>query len=324
MAEILLEVNNLRTTFDTSRGPLKAVDGVSYNIERGEIVALVGESGCGKTVSALSLIHLIPQPPGRISGEAWFEGKELIRMDSNKIHHIRGAHIAVIFQEPMTSLNPVYTIGRQVGEGMLKHHRATKKDVDDRSAKLLAKVGIPEGKRRLGQYPGQFSGGMRQRVMISMALACEPSLIIADEPTTAVDVTIQAQLLELLDSIIKQTNSAVLLITHNLGIVAKYARRINVMYAGRIVEQGLTDEIFYEPSHPYTQALLGCVPRLDEMKGSHLTTIEGQPPDLVNRSPACAFAPRCPSAQEACQDWPPLRRITDTHSAACVLVKEAN
>jgi oligopeptide/dipeptide ABC transporter ATP-binding protein len=315
---VLLEVRNLKTYFDTRRGPVKAVDGISYDVNHGEIVALVGESGCGKTVSALSLIRLIPEPPGKISGEAIFDGQDLLKLTPEQMREIRGRRIAVIFQEPMTSLNPVFTIGRQLGEGMLAHRVSARKDVVKESVRLLETVGIPGGETRLGQYPGQFSGGMRQRVMIAMSLSCGPSLIIADEPTTAVDVTIQAQLLELLASVIKRTNSAVLLITHNLGIVAKYANRINVMYAGRIVERGTVDEVFYNPRHPYTRALLGCVPRLDHGRGECLVTIEGQPPDLVNRPPGCAFSPRCTVARPECRkDWPPLRQVTDGHWVAC-------
>ena len=315
---MLLEVRGLKTYFDTQRGPVKAVDGISYDIAPGEIVALVGESGCGKTVSALSLLRLIPEPPGRISGEAWFDGKDLLKMNDKGIRSIRGRRIAVIFQEPMTSLNPVFTIGKQLDEGMIVHKVVDKKQAGGESVRLLESVGIPGGEHRLGQYPFHFSGGMRQRVMMAMSLSCSPSLIIADEPTTSVDVTIQAQLLELLHSLIQHSNSAVLLITHNLGMVAKYANRVNVMYAGRIVEQGPIDEIFYNPKHPYTQALLGCVPRLDSDHRTKLTTIEGQPPDLVNRPPGCAFHPRCSYVRSECQqEWPPLKPFSEDHMVAC-------
>ena len=315
---MLLEVHGLKTHFDTRRGPVKAVDGIDYSIDNGEVVALVGESGCGKTVSALSLLGLIPQPPGHVSGEAWFEGVDLLAMKPEEQRSIRGRKVAVVFQEPMTSLNPVFTIGHQISEGLLAHQLISKERVTDNAEELLQRVGIPGGKHRLKQYPGQFSGGMRQRVMIAMALSCTPSLIIADEPTTAVDVTIQAQLLELLDTVIHESNSAVLLITHNLGMVAKYAHRVNVMYAGRIVEQGLLDEIFYEAEHPYTQALLSCVPRLDAEQHCKLTTIAGQPPDLTNLPPGCPFMPRCLTAKEPCRnEWPPLRAISDTHYVAC-------
>lgn len=315
---MLLNVRGLKTYFDTRKGPVKAVDGIGYDVGAGEIVALVGESGCGKTVSALSLLQLIPEPPGHITGEAWFEGKDLLKMNTKEIRSIRGRKIAMVFQEPMTSLNPVFTIGRQLGESMLTHMMVDKKRVVEESVRLLETVGISGAEQRLGQYPGQFSGGMRQRVMLAMSLSCSPSLIIADEPTTAVDVTIQAQLLELLNSVIQRTNSAVLLITHNLGIVAKYANRVNVMYAGRIVEQGSVNEIFYNARHPYTQALLGCVPRLDQSRQTQLITIEGQPPDLVNRPPGCAFHPRCFKARPDCQqEWPPLRAVSEGHLVAC-------
>jgi peptide/nickel transport system ATP-binding protein/oligopeptide transport system ATP-binding protein len=319
MGEKLLEVKNLKTEFDTKRGPLKAVDGVSYDVLRGEIVALVGESGCGKTVSALSMIRLIPEPPGKVTGEAWLEGEDLLKLNREAIRSVRGRKISVIFQEPMTSLNPVFTIGKQLGEGMEAHRTIEKKQMAAQEVKLLQTVGIPGGEQRLGQYPFQFSGGMRQRVMIAMALSCGPSLIIADEPTTAVDVTIQAQLLELLNAVIKQANAAVLLITHNLGMVAKYAKRVNVMYAGRIVEKGLVDEIFYNPLHPYTKALLGCVPRLDETKGCRLVTIDGQPPDLVKLPPGCSFSPRCGVKTKECEaEWPPLHDAGNGHMVACI------
>jgi len=315
---MLLQVKGLKTYFDTRRGAVKAVDGISYNVDNGEIVALVGESGCGKTVSALSLLRLIPEPPGNISGEALFDGVDLLKMDKEEMRKIRGRRMAVVFQEPMTSLNPVFSIGRQLGEGMLVHHMVDQKGIEEANISLMEKVGIPGGKHRLGQYPGQFSGGMRQRVMMAMALSCTPNLIIADEPTTAVDVTIQAQLLELLGSVIKQSGSAVLLITHNLGIVAKYANRVNVMYAGRIVEQAPIDEIFYNPQHPYTKDLLGCVPRLDETEHTKLTTIQGQPPDLIDRPPGCAYHPRCSQARPECErEWPQLIPISDTHFVAC-------
>jgi oligopeptide transport system ATP-binding protein len=314
---MLLDVRNLKTYFETREGPLKAVDGISYDVNRGEIVALVGESGCGKTVSALSLIRLIPEPPGHITGEAWLEGEDLLAKTPDQIRRIRGHKIAVVFQEPMTSLNPVFNIGRQLREGMLQHKVVDKNKVDQECIRLLELVGIANGEYRLKQYPGQFSGGMRQRVMLAIALACNPSLIIADEPTTALDVTIQAQLLELLNDIVSETQSAVLLITHNLGVVAKYASRVNVMYAGRIIERGTVDEIFYEARHPYTQALLRCVPRLD-MAGERLVTLDGQPPNLAALGSGCPFQPRCDKAQDRCRgEWPAIEQFTTTHSAAC-------
>lgn len=318
---MLLQVRDLKTYFDTRKGPVKAVDGISYDVDRGEIVALVGESGCGKTVSALSLIKLIPVPPGKIvSGQAIYEGRDLLKMSDEEIHAVRGRRIAVVFQEPMTSLNPVLTIGRQLTEGLLEHRLMGAREAEDEAVRLLEQVGIVDGRRRLEQYPDQFSGGMRQRVMLAIALACRPGLIIADEPTTAVDVTVQAQLLELLVSLTKSAGVALLLITHNMGVVAKYAHRINVMYAGRIVEQAVTIELFKNPLHPYTRALLSCIPRLDEAQGARLCTIQGQPPDLVQRPPGCAFAPRCNQAKKECsQEWPPLREVFPEHSAACIL-----
>jgi oligopeptide/dipeptide ABC transporter ATP-binding protein len=318
MAEPLLEVRDLKTYFDTRRGPVKAVDGISYNVMPGEIVALVGESGCGKTVSALSLLRLIPEPPGKVwAGEAMFEGKDLLKLNKEEIRQIRGNKISVIFQEPMTSLNPVFTIGRQITETMVEHKVVEKEKAYAEAARLLELVGIPDAER-LKQYPMQFSGGMRQRVMIAMALSCNPRLIIADEPTTAVDVTIQAQLLELLDSVVQRFNAAILLITHNLGMVAKYAERVNVMYAGRIVEQATCEEIFANPLHPYTRMLLNCSPRLDRDRQTKLIPIQGQPPDLVRRPPGCPFHPRCYCTKDVCTDeWPPLVEVSKGHTVAC-------
>ncbi|MFC2031831.1 ABC transporter ATP-binding protein [Chloroflexota bacterium] len=315
----LLEVKGLRTFFDTRKGPVKAVDGISYNVAPGEIAALVGESGCGKTVSALSLLRLIPEPPAKIlNGEAWFEGRDLLTLNAEEMHHIRGRKIAMVFQEPMSSLNPVLTIGRQLSESLVAHELMDWEQARKEAISLLDKVGIPDAGNRLNQYPDQFSGGMRQRVMFAMALSCSPSLIIADEPTTAVDVTVQAQLLELLNSLSQSYGVAVLLITHNLGMVAKYAHRVNVMYAGRIVEKANIDEIFNNPRHPYTQALLSCVPRLDQDQHVKLVPIEGQPPDLVNRPPGCAFNPRCFCVRPECrEEWPPLIEVSDGHMAAC-------
>jgi oligopeptide/dipeptide ABC transporter ATP-binding protein len=320
---MLLQVKDLRTYFDTRRGPVKAVDGISYDVDKGEIVALVGESGCGKTVSALTLIKLIPVPPGKIvSGQALFENRDLLKMTDDEIHEVRGRRIAVVFQEPMTSLNPVLTIGRQLTEGLIEHKLMNEKQAVDEAVKLLEQVGIIDGRRRLDQYPDQFSGGMRQRVMLAIALACKPGLIIADEPTTAVDVTVQAQLLELLCKLTQNAGVALLLITHNMGVVAKYSHRVNVMYAGRIVERAPTKELFKKPLHPYTQALLSCIPRLDETQECRLTTISGQPPDLVRLPPGCSFLPRCGQAQDICRtEWPPLKEATPGHLVACGLYK---
>jgi len=316
---MLLEVRDLKTYFDTRKGPVKAVDGISYDVAAGEMVALVGESGCGKTVSALSLLKLLPMPPARIlSGEASFDGKDLLRMSSDEMRHIRGRRISVVFQEPMTSLNPVLTIGRQMTEGLVEHGIMSWEQARNEGARLLDTVGIPDAGSRLPQYPDQFSGGMRQRVMFAMAVSCSPGLIIADEPTTAVDVTVQAQLLEILNSLKERFQISVLLITHNLGMVAKYAQRVNVMYAGRIVEQATTDEIFRNPAHPYTQALLSCIPRLDRGRTAKLDPIQGQPPDLVARPPGCAFHVRCSVARPECrEEWPPLKAVSEGHLVAC-------
>lgn len=315
---MLLEVRDLRTYFDTRRGPVKAVDGISYDVAVGEMVALVGESGCGKTVSALSLLRLLPEPPARIRGEALFEGKDLLKLNSREIRHIRGRRISVVFQEPMTSLNPVLTVGRQLTESLVEHKLMDWEQARKEASRLLDTVGITDAESRLRQYPDQFSGGMRQRVMFAMAISCSPSLIIADEPTTAVDVTVQAQLLELLNSLTQRFQLATLLITHNMGVVAKYAQRINVMYAGRFVEQAPTEELFRNPRHPYTQALLSCIPRLDRGRQAKLEPIGGQPPDLVNRPPGCAFHPRCSVARPECREkWPPLVTISDGHLVAC-------
>ncbi len=321
---MLLQVNDLKTYFYTRAGPVKAVDGISYDVLPGEIVAVVGESGCGKTVGALSLLRLIPQPPGKIiSGEAWFEQQDLLQLDAKAMRRLRGGKISMVFQEPMSSLNPVLTINRQLSEGLVEHLGMDWAQARQESARLLQRVGIPDAERRLDQYPHQFSGGMRQRVMLAIALSCQPSLIIADEPTTAVDVTIQAQLLELIHDLTQQFQVAVLLITHNLGVVAKYARRVNVMYAGRIVEKGLVEEIFHHPKHPYTVALLQSVPRLDWEKTEKLAPIPGQPPDLLRRPPGCAFHPRCSYVVPAClEEWPALEPIGDTHWVACDALKE--
>ncbi|MGI2335443.1 MAG: ABC transporter ATP-binding protein [Dehalogenimonas sp.] len=290
----LLDVQNLVTEFHTQDGVVHAVNDVSFQVDRGELVALVGESGCGKTVSSLSIMRLIQDPPGKITGgRILFEGNDLLKLSNENMRKIRGSQISMIFQEPMTSLNPVLTIGRQLTEGLQQHKRLDIQDAEIIAVNLLQKVGIPHAEKRLNSYPHHFSGGMRQRVMIAMAISGKPKLMIADEPTTAVDVTIQAQLLELLKSIIQELNSALILITHNLGVVARYANRVYVMYAGRIVEYGTAEEIFHSPLHPYTAGLLGSVPRLDEPRKHRLTSIEGQPPDLIYPPTGCAFAQRC-------------------------------
>ena len=315
----LLEIHDLKTEFETSAGTVKAVDGITYNVEEGETVAIVGESGCGKSVSALSILRLIPDPPGKIvGGSIKFMGNELLTMSDVEIRNIRGNQIGMVFQEPMTSLNPVLTIGRQLTETVEHHIGVDHEKAMDRARELLRLVGISDADRRLEQYPHHLSGGMRQRVMIAMALACEPKLIIADEPTTALDVTIQAQILELMKSLTERLGVALVIITHNLGVVARYANRVNVMYAGKIIERGAAVEIYHEPRHPYTLGLLRSVPRLDQARGSRLIPIDGQPPDLTRLDGGCAFRPRCVFAVDRCaREIPPLEDVGDGHLVAC-------
>jgi oligopeptide transport system ATP-binding protein len=315
----LLRIKDLRTNFFTEEGVVKAVDGVTYDVDEGEILGLVGESGCGKSVSALSILRLIPNPPGKVvGGEIWFDGQDLLKMDEEEIRHIRGNRIAMVFQEPMTSLNPVLTIGRQLTEAIELHLKYDKEKSRQRAVELLEMVGIPEAAARLNDYPHQFSGGMRQRVMIAMALSCNPKLLLADEPTTALDVTIQAQILEIMARLCKELGTAVIIITHNLGVVARYADRINVMYAGKIIETGTAAEIFANPKHPYTLGLLKSVPRLDEARKEKLEPIEGVPPDLVNLPKGCSFYPRCRFHVEKClEESPPLMLVAESHFAAC-------
>jgi oligopeptide/dipeptide ABC transporter ATP-binding protein len=315
----LLEVKDLRTTFSTSGGLVRAVDGVSWDINEGETVALVGESGCGKSVSALSIMRLVAPPAGRIeSGEIIFKGRDLLKLSEEEMRGVRGSEIGMIFQEPMTSLNPVLTVERQLTEGMEIHFKTEPAAARARAIRLLSMVGIPDPERRLPQYPHHFSGGMRQRIMIAMALACNPQLILADEPTTALDVTIQAQILELMRNLSRELGVAMLIITHNLGVVARYADRVNVMYAGRIIEQAAARELYAHPRHPYTLGLLRSVPRLDEPRRARLDPIQGQPPDLTRLPPGCAFYPRCKYRVERCAEVPPLSTFDEAgHRAAC-------
>jgi oligopeptide/dipeptide ABC transporter ATP-binding protein len=316
----LLEVKNLKTHFVTRSGVVRAVDDVSWDVSEGETVALVGESGCGKSVSALSIMRLVAGPAGRIvGGQILFKGKDLLRLSEEEMRHVRGREIGMIFQEPMTSLNPVLTIGRQLTEGLEIHLGLTPPEARRRAAELLGMVGIPDPARRLTQYPHQFSGGMRQRMMIAMALSCNPSLILADEPTTALDVTIQAQILELMKDLSRRFGVAMLIITHNLGVVARYADRVNVMYAGRIIERGTARELYANPRHPYTLGLLRSVPRLDEPRRARLDPIEGQPPDLTQLPAGCAFTPRCGFAADRCRvEAPALREVrAGGHVSAC-------
>jgi oligopeptide/dipeptide ABC transporter ATP-binding protein len=316
----LLDVRSLSTQFVTRNGVVQAVDDVSWDVREGETVALVGESGCGKSVSALSILRLVEAPAGRIvGGQVLFKGRDLLTLSEEEMRRVRGREIAMIFQEPMTSLNPVLTIGRQLTEGLEIHLGMSATDARRRAVELLALVGIPDPEPRLAQYPHQFSGGMRQRMMIAMALACNPALILADEPTTALDVTIQAQILELMRDLSRRLGAAMLIITHNLGVVARYADRVNVMYAGKIIERGTARELYANPRHPYTLGLLRSVPRLDEPRRARLDPIEGQPPDLTQLPAGCAFTPRCGFRVARCAvDRPPLRAIgRDGHVSAC-------
>ena len=314
----LLEVKDLATYFFTPEGVVKAVDGITYDLEEGEILGLVGESGCGKSVSALSLMRLIQNPGRNVAGSVMFNGQDLLTLDDEDMRHIRGKDMSMIFQEPMTSLNPVLTIGRQLTEALQLHLGLDKAGAEQRAGELLLMVGIPEGDRRLRDYPHQFSGGMRQRVMIAMALSCNPKMLIADEPTTALDVTIQAQILELVQRLGRELGTAVLIITHNLGVVARYADRVNVMYAGKIIERGTSREIYGNPRHPYTIGLLASVPRLDEPRKEQLDPIEGLPPDLIALPEGCAFRARCRFAIDKCAtEIPPLVEVSEGHTAAC-------
>src|SRR5512140_3192823 len=302
----LLEVRDLRTYFYTQDGVVKAVDGVTYDLTEGETLGLVGESGCGKSVPALSLIRLIPQPPGKIvKGKILFDGQDVLTMDDDDVRGIRGKSIAMIFQDPMTSLNPVLTISRQISEALELHLKMDKGEARKRTIELLDLVGIPSAKKRVDDYPHQFSGGMRQRVMIAMALSCNPKLILADEPTTALDVTIQAQILDLLKNLAREFRTAFILITHDLGVVAGMTQRIHVMYAGRIVEKADTGELFANPKMPYTWGLLRSIPRLDERRKERLVPIEGLPPDLIAPPPGCKFEPRCQYRRDVCREQEP-------------------
>ncbi len=316
----LFEIDGLVVEFTTSAGPLRAVNGVSFQVAAGEIVAVVGESGSGKTVTALSALRLLPEPPGRIvEGSIRLNGENLLALDADGIRRVRGRRIAMVFQDPMTSLNPVLPIGRQLTEGMRLHLGHSAGTARERAVGLLRLVGLSEPERRLRDYPHHLSGGMRQRAMVAMALACEPELIIADEPTTALDVTIQAQILELLRDLCRRLGVALVIITHNLGVVARYADRVNVMYAGRIVERGSADQIYHRPSHPYTLGLLKSVPRLDRPRSIQLDPIPGNPPDLGALPSGCAFRPRCALASPRCADQvPPLRPVADGQSSACL------
>ncbi|HDN80645.1 MAG: peptide ABC transporter ATP-binding protein [Chloroflexi bacterium] len=315
----LLEVKNLKTRFYTQDGVVHAVNGISFYLNEGETLGVVGESGCGKSVSMLSVLRLIPQPPGKIvGGEVWFEGKNLLEVSEEEVRQVRGNKIAMIFQDPMTSLNPVLTIGQQLGEPLMLHLGMSKKQAREEAVRLLEMVGIPEAEERLDDYPHQFSGGMRQRVMIAMALACNPKILIADEPTTALDVTIQAQIIDLVKKLRDEIGMAVIWITHDLGIIAGLADRVNVMYAGFIIETAPVKKLYGDPRHPYTMGLLRSVPRLDAPVKEKLTPIEGLPPDLIGLPPGCPFASRCKYAIDRClEENPPLEPIDTDRALAC-------
>ncbi|WOH83116.1 ABC transporter ATP-binding protein [Bradyrhizobium sp. BEA-2-5] len=319
----LLEIKGLKTHFSTDDGILQAVDGVDISINRGETLCVVGESGCGKTVTAMSILKLIAMPPGRIAaGQIIFEGRDLVPLTSNQLDEIRAKEIGFIFQEPMTSLNPVLTIGEQIAESLRRHEAVTRKQALERTIEMLKLVQIPNAEGRVHNYPHQFSGGMRQRVMIAMALACKPKLIIADEPTTALDVTIQAQILDLLQDMKERFGMAVMLITHAMGVVAETAQRVVVMYAGKVVEEAAVDELFGDPRHPYTQGLIRSIPRID-LDSEHKTRLEaigGSVPILINPPVGCRFAPRCKFAMNVCTEKEPLlREVAPGHRMACHL-----
>ncbi len=320
----VLEIKNLKTYFFTNEGIVKAVDGISFDLKGGETLGIVGETGSGKSVTALSILRLIPQPPGKIiSGKIIFDGKDLLKINLKSLQRYRGNRISMIFQDPMTSLNPVYTIGNQIMESVIIHQKLSKESAKNETLRLLETVGIAEARRRLGSYPHEFSGGMRQRVMIAMAIANAPDILIADEPTTALDVTIQAQILELIDELKYKTNSSIILITHDLGVVAKYANRVMVMYAGKTVEFSTVDKIYYRPLHPYTLGLMNSITRLDEEKKGRLKPIEGSPPSLIDLPRGCTFRDRCVYSKDECRrKYPSLIEIEEGHFVACFKSKE--
>jgi oligopeptide/dipeptide ABC transporter ATP-binding protein len=314
----LLEVRGLTTVFDTDAGEVRAVDGVDFSLERGRTLGIVGESGCGKSVTALSIMGLVPRPPGRIvAGEVRFEGEDLLRLSPARLRELRGARLSMIFQEPMTSLNPAFTVGDQVAEALLRHEKTSRKEAKHNAIEMLRRVRIPSPERRARDYPHRLSGGMRQRVMIAMALACNPQLLIADEPTTALDVTIQAQILELMRALRSELGTAIILITHDLGVIAELADDVIVMYAGKVVERCPVSSLFTEPHHPYTIGLLGSIPRLD-LAQQRLSAIEGTVPDAAAMPAGCRFHARCPFAVNKCrEEVPPLLPIEENHLVAC-------
>lgn len=318
MAQTLLQVEDLHTQFFTSRGVVHAVDGVNLHIDAGETLGVVGESGCGKTITALSILRLVPDPGKIVSGRILFRGKDVVKMDDEEIRDFRGNDVSMIFQDPMTSLNPVTKIGLQIEEAMTAHKRFTPELARARVIELLTRVRVPAAASRVKDYPHQFSGGMRQRAMIAMGLANEPSLLIADEPTTALDVTVQAQIIQLMKQLNRELGTAMMLITHNMALVASLCQRVVVMYAGRVVEEGPVDQIFRSPQHPYTWSLLRSVPRVDETRKDRLVSIKGLPPDLVNPPPGCKFHPRCPFVVDRCKvEEPPLGEVDTDQVARC-------
>jgi oligopeptide transport system ATP-binding protein len=323
MPDFILDVQGLETTFKTPAGVVHAVNGVSFGLKEGETLGVVGESGCGKSVTMMSLLQLIPQPPGKIeNGKANFMGRDLIKMSQEEIRHVRGSQISMVFQDPMTSLNPVLTVGLQLQEPLILHLGMTKEQARDRAAELLTMVGIPNAKDRLNDYPHQFSGGMRQRVMIAMALSCSPQIMIADEPTTALDVTIQAQIVDLVRRLRDELGMAIIWITHDLGVIAGIAQRVVVMYGGLIIEEAPVKELFGNPLHPYTLGLIGSLPRVDDQGHHRLVSIDGLPPVLYEKPTSCPFAPRCQYVVERCwNENPPLMEITPQHWVACWEVK---
>ena len=325
LSEKLLEIKDERLSFFTPAGEVKALNGVSFSMEEGEVLGIVGESGSGKSVTAYSIMGLTAYPGKLVGGTVHFNGHEIEKMTEKEFRKIRGNEVSIIFQDPMTSLNPVYTIGNQIVEVILLHTNKTKKEAYERAKELLELVGINEPSKRLKQYPHELSGGMRQRVMIAIALACEPKLLIADEPTTALDVTIQAQILELMQELRKKLGMSIIMITHDLGVVASMCEKIAVMYAGHIVEYGTADEIFYNPSHEYTKGLIKSIPKLNAEKIERLVPIEGQPVDLLNPPAGCPFAPRCSECMKICLNkMPPKTELSDTHYSYCwLLQKEA-
>ena len=323
MSEKLLEIKDERLSFFTPAGEVKALNGVSFSMEEGEVLGIVGESGSGKSVTAYSIMGLTAYPGKLVGGTVRFNGHEIEKMTEKEFRKIRGNEVSIIFQDPMTSLNPVYTIGNQIVEVILLHTNKTKKEAYERANELLELVGINEPTKRLKQYPHELSGGMRQRVMIAIALACEPKLLIADEPTTALDVTIQAQILELMQELRKKLGMSIIMITHDLGVVASMCEKIAVMYAGHIVEYGTADEIFYNPSHEYTKGLIKSIPKLNAEKIERLVPIEGQPVDLLNPPAGCPFAPRCSECMKICLNkMPPKTELSDTHYSYCWLLQK--